>query len=165
MKKLHTIWSANTDPYISAHISMSYFPSTLRKSFKHLENYYIRVGRLVISISPSQGVSALTTLRNTLIAVIVARDYIASMPCVRSAYILRTMLNGFIKVKKKKYMKMSLRALMILSVKSMVELHSPIRGGRLSLSSSRNVKDMVINLLTNYFTLIASYQRYSATTK
>lgn len=165
MKKLHTILSVSTDPYISAHISTSYFSSTLMKSFRHLEKFYIRVGRLVISITPYQQESAVTTLRNTLTAVILAQEYIATVPCVRSAYILRTSLSAFIKVRKRKYMKMSLIRLMLLSVRSTALLHAPIRGGRLSICSSPNVKDIVSNLIMSYCTLIQSYKRLDYITR
>ena len=118
MIKYRTIWSANTDPYISVHISTSYSTSIQKQSYKTLHKFYVRLGRLVVSISPSQEVSVQRTLRNTLIAIILCHEYIKTVPFVRSAYIRKSSLKAFINLKKRRYMRMKISDLLILCVRS-----------------------------------------------
>lgn len=157
MTKLHTILSVNTDPYISVRISMSYFFSTLKPSFRILQKSYVRLGRLVVSITPSPEVNALRMFRNTLIAVILCHEYIRTVPFVRSAYIRKNSLKGFIKIRKRRYMKLKTSDLLILCVKSVALSRLLMHGGRLSLPSFRSVEDTTFYLLPHLLTLIRSY--------
>ena len=157
MTKFRTILSVNTDPFISVRISTSFSTSIQKPSYKTFQKFYIRLGRLVVSITPSREVSAQRTLRNTLIAVILSHEYIKTVPFVRSAYIRKNSLNVFIKIRKRKYMKMKLSALLILCAQSALLSRTLLRGGRLSLPSFRSVEDSVYFLFPNLLSLIQSY--------
>ena len=163
-QKLNTFWLANTDPYISVHTSMCYTTSMTNASWRYLVKFYLRVGRLVVSITPCQGISAHRTLRNTLTAVCLCHDYLATMPCVRSRIILKASVKSFISLRKKRYMRLPLNHLMLLAVKCLVRTSLPMLGGRLSLYSSRNVEDLTIQTITNVLTLISSYEPLAVST-
>ena len=158
MKRLRTIWSANMDLSISAHISMCYFSSIPTKHYRHLEKLYLRVGRLVVSIIPSHEESVHSMLRNTLTAIVISQEYIQHVPFVRSHIIRETSLNLFLRSRKKRYMKLPLNLLMKHAVKSLAMMSMCIPGGRLSAYSIQNVKDLTLQLIVNYLTLIQSYQ-------
>lgn len=164
MKKYRTILSVNTDPYISVRISTFFSTSIQNSSYKILEKYYIRLGRLVLSITPNREVSAQRTLRNTLIAVILCHEYIKTVPFVHSAYIRKSSLNAFIKLKKRKYMKMRISDLLILCVQSVALSRLLMLGGRLSLPSFRSVEDSTFYLLPNLLTVIRSYPPLKSST-
>ena len=149
MIKYRTIWSANTDPYISVHISTSYSTSIQKQSYKTLHKFYVRLGRLVVSISPSQEVSAQRTLRNTLIAIILCHEYIKTVPFVRSAYIRKSSLKAFINLKKRRYMRMKISDLLILCVRSVALSRLLMLGGRLSLLSFPSVEASTFYLMPN----------------
>lgn len=158
MKKLHTIWSANMDQSISAHISMCYFSSIPTKHYRHLEKLYLRVGRLVVSITPSHEESVHSTLRNTLTAIVISQEYIQHVPFVRSHIIRETSLNLFLRARKKRYMKLPLNLLMKHAAKSLAMMSMCIPGGRLSAYSTQNVKDLIHQLIANYLSLIQYYE-------
>ena len=160
MTKLRTILSVNTDPYISVRISTSYFISIQKPSYKTLVKSYVRLGRLVVSITHNQEVNDQTTLRNTLIAVILSHEYIKTVPFVPSAYIRKNSLNAFIKIRKRRYMKMKISDLLILSAQSAILSQTLMLGGRLSVPSFQSVEDSTRFLFPNLLSLIYSYNTH-----
>ena len=164
MTKLHTILSVNTDPYISVRISTSYFTSIQKPSYKTSVKSYVRLGRLVVSITHNREVTVQRTLRNTLIAVILSHEYIKTVPFVRSAYIRKNSLNAFIKIKKRRYMKMKISDLLILCAQSALLSQTLMLGGRLSVPSFQSVEDSTRYLFPNLLSLIYSYNTQRGST-
>ena len=157
MKKYLTTLSANMVQSTSVRISMCYYSSTRTQSSKTLETCYLRVGNLVLSISHFQGSSVHLMLRRTLISVLLFLDYLQTPLRSRSRYILRTSLFAFSRIRKRKYMKMSLPTLFNNFAVRFSTKTDLLPGGRLSICFSPNVGIMLLRILIAYCTLIRCY--------
>ncbi len=178
MKKSVITLLESMDPTICARTSILFSTSLMSKSFRTTEKLYcslglneyvvitkneksfaIRPSRLVLSILPYHGISVHRMLRDTLTALLLCHDYIQIMPCVRSRIILTASVKNFIKIRKRRYMKMPLHTLFIKVVKCSENLCSCILGGRLSVCFIPKLDDFVISIMTRYFMLIRSYEK------
>jgi len=77
-KKCVTMPLANTAPYTSARIIISYYSSTQKKSYKYVQRLYLKHGRLVVSTFKFPKESAHHTLRVMLTAVCLALLYLCT---------------------------------------------------------------------------------------
>ena len=139
----------NTAPYTSVRIIISYYSSTQKKSYKYVQRLYLRHGPLVVSTFKYPKVSVHHTLRVMLTAVCIYPKFLKCVPSVRSAYILKGWVKAFCKVNARKYMRLPLMTLLKEASCSMVNIRNLMYGGRLTLSSTPSVEDMLINLHTN----------------
>ena len=158
-RKCVTLLSENTDPSISDRIIISYYTSTLRPSYKHVQRLYFRHGDLVVSIVNSPKVNVLRMLRVTLIALCLYPKFLRYLPHVGSAYILKNWVKVFCKVNEKKYTRLPLRSLFKEASCSMELIRNSVCGGRVTVISTPNVKDSLINLHVIFLTLTESMLR------
>lgn len=142
------------DLNISARISISYYISVQKPSYKYAQTLYLRVGRLVLSMPKLPKVKLLTMCRAMLIALALYPKFLKLVPSVRSAYILRGWVKAFWKVHERKYMKLPLRTLLEEACRSLISLRFLIYGGRVTLISTLNVEDLLIDLHTKLLTFI-----------
>gem|GEM_PF-6660571 len=148
-RKCVTMPLVNMDPYISARIIISYYSLTQKKSYKYVQRLYLKHGPLVVSTFKYPKESAHRTLRVMLIAVCIYPKFLKCVPSVHSAYILKSWVKAFCKVNVRKYMRLPLMTLLKEASYSMENIRNLIYGGRLTLTSTPNVADMLINLHTN----------------
>lgn len=148
-RKCVTIPLANTAPYTSARIIISYYSSTQKKPYKYVQRLYLKHGPLVVSTFKFPKESAHHTLRVMLTAVCLYPKFLKCVPSVHSAYILKGWVKAFCKVNARKYMRLPLATLLKEASYSMENLKSLMFDGRLTLTSIPNVEDTLINLHTN----------------
>ena len=152
-KKCVILPLANTDLYTSDRISISYYTSPLKPSYKLVQRLYLRHGNLVVSIVSSPKVNVHRTLRATLIALALYPKFLRYLPRVRSAYILKNWVKAFCYVNERRYTHYPLATLFKEAQLSMESMRNSISGGRVTVISSRNVKDMLISLHVSLLTL------------
>ena len=157
MKKYAITLYRSTDLKHSGRIIMACSSLTKKKHSKCCERLYIRVGRMVVSTVLCPGANVLHTVRVILTALCLFPRYILAVPSARSRFILDTSLSVYIRLHGKKYMKMPLNNLCDCAVSSVELLSSSCRGGLLRIRSSRNVKDIMSNLMVSYIGLIQYY--------
>ena len=154
---------ANTDPFTSGRITISYYGSTTNKRNRSWTNIYLRHGRMVVSIANSRKVTLHATLRATLIALAMFPKFLERMPLVRSSYIQSAWVKAFCKVNERKYTHLPLEKLYVKASQSMAVMSNLIYGGRLMLISSPSVTDSIVPLLIGYLELIQhtnTFQNY-----
>lgn len=154
--KCVTLPLANMDPYTSVRTIISYYSSIQKTSYRYCQRLYLRHGSLVVSIvrNPKEPVHHM--LRRTLIALAIYPDFLRHVPLPRSRYILSAWVKCFFKVKERQYMRLPLATLYVKASLSMVNIQSLISGGRITLTTSPNVKDTVLQLHVSVCTLIQS---------
>ena len=130
-------------------------PRPIRRS-PRLRTLYVRVGSLVLCKPISPKATLLHTFRATLLALCLYPKFLKCVPSVRSRFILSSSVSAFLKVNERKYTKRPLGTLCIGALSTMVLLRSMFYGGRLTLSSSQNVKDILISLHVCALQLTAS---------
>ena len=153
-KKCVTLPLANTDPYTSARIIISYYSSPQTKRYRYVQRLYLKRGRLVVSTVKYPKESVHHTLRAMLIAVALYPKFLKCLPSVRSTYILKNWVKVFYKVNARKYTHLPLASLLNEASSSMEIIKSSMCGGRLTLTSSPNVKDLLVNLHVNVLTVM-----------
>ena len=152
-KKCVTLLSANTDLYTFARIIISYYSSNQMKRYRYVQRIYLKHGSLVVSIVKYPKVNVLTMLRRTLIALALYPKFLKLVPSVRSTFILRNWVKAFLTVNVKKYTRLPLKDLLKEASYSMENIKSLTSGGRVTLISSPDVKDLLLNLHVNVLTL------------
>lgn len=158
-KKCVILPLANTDLYTSARIIISYYSSNQTKSYKYVQRLYLRLGPMVVSTVSYPKVSVHRTLRAMLIAVCLYPKFLHYLPSVHSAFILKNWVKAFCKVNERKYTHLPLSSLLSEASLSMDAIRNLMYGGRLTLTSTPNVKDLLINLHVNVLTLMESMIR------
>ena len=156
VKKCVTLPLANTDPYTSARIIISYYSSNQMKRYRYVQRLYLKHGLLVVSIVKSPKVNVHRTLRRMLIALALYPKFLKYVPSVRSAFILRNWVRSFLLVNEKKYTRLPLSVLLKEASYSMENIKSLTYGGRITLISTQSVKDLLLNLHVNVLTLTQS---------
>ena len=109
---------------------------------------------MVVSTVSYPKVSVHHTLRAMLIAVCLYPKFLHYLPSVHSAFILKSWVKAFCKVNERKYTHLPLSSLLSEASLSMDAIRNLMYGGRLTLTSSPNVKDLLINLHVNVLTLM-----------
>jgi hypothetical protein len=109
-RKCVTMSLANTDPYTSARIIISYYSSTQKKPYKYVQRLYLRHGPLAVSTFKYPKESVHHTLRVMLTAVCIYPKFLKCVPSVHSAYILKGWVKAFCKVNARKYMRLPLNS-------------------------------------------------------
>lgn len=155
-EKSATLLSVNTDLYTFARIIISYYSSNQTKPYKYVQRLYLRHGPLVVSIAKSPKENVHRTLRRMLIALALYPKFLKLVPSVRSAFILRNWVKAFLAVNVKKYTRLPLKALLKEASYSMENIRSLTYGGRVTLTSSPDVKDLLLSLHVNVLTLTQS---------
>ena len=155
-KKCVTLLSANTDLYTFARIIISYYSSNQMKRYRYVQRIYLKHGPLVVSIVKSPKDNVLTTLRRTLIVLALYPKFLKLVPSVRSAFILKNWVKAFLTVNVKKYTRLPLKTLLEAASYSMENIKSLTYGGRVTLFSTHDVKDLLLNLHVNVLTLTQS---------
>ena len=155
-KKCVTLPLVNMDPFTTAHIIISYYSSNQTKPYKYVQRLYLRHGPLVVSIVKSPKDSALTTLRRTLIVLALYPKFLKLVPSVRSTFILKNWVKAFLTVNVKKYTRLPLKTLLKEASYSMENIKSLTYGGRVTLTFTHDVKDLLLNLHVNVLTLTQS---------
>ena len=98
-------------------------------------------------------VSVHHTLRAMLIAVALYPKFLNLVPSVRSTFILRNWVKAFLTVNVRKYTHLPLRALLKEASYSMESIRNLTYGGRVTLTTFPDVKDLLLNLHVNVLTL------------
>ena len=155
-KKCVTLLSANMDLYTFARIIISYYSSNQMKRYRYVQRIYLKHGPLVVSIVKSPKDNVLTTLRRTLIVLALYPKFLKLVPSVRSTFILKNWVKAFLTVNVKKYTRLPLKALLKEASYSMENIKSLTYGGRVTLFSTHDVKDLLLNLHVNVLTLTQS---------
>ena len=170
MKRLDTFYVANTVPYISARISISYYLSEFpikpgsSKHYRTPDKLYIRLGNLVVLMSRSPKESVVVTLRRMLIVLALYPKFLELAPSDNSVYILSAWVTRFLNVNYPKYMKLPLKTLYEEALLSMARIRSLTSGARITLTSIPDAKVTLLNLNTAVLSLIRctpTYERYS----
>lgn len=144
--KCVTLHAVNTDPYTSGRIIISYYGSTTRQSYKYVNKLYCKHGHSVVLMYNSRAAPARTTLRAMLTALALYPKFLQHVPSVRSSRILLGWATRFCKVNEKKYMNAPLQTLLRLACLSMANIENSLCGARFTLTTSQNVRDILINL-------------------
>ena len=153
-KKCVILPLANKDLYTSARIIISYYSSNQTKPYKYVQRLYLRLGPMVVSTVKYPKVSVHHTLRAMLIAVCLYPKFLHCLPSVHSAFILKSWVKAFCKVNERKYIRLPLSSLLKEASLSMESIKNLMYGGRLTLTSTPNVKDLLVNLHLNVLTLM-----------
>ena len=147
MKKYVTSLWGSMDPSISARIIISYYGLTRKKRQKSFHRLYLRLGSTVVWIVPTQKEKLLPMLRNTLITLCLFRDYTELGICPRSAYIRRTSVSLFTKMKSRKYMTMALPDLLESASQTMAVLNHFFPLYRLNVPYTPKLSDFLLHLI------------------
>lgn len=144
--KCVTLPAASTDPYISGRIIISYYGSTMRRSYKYVNKLYCKHGHSVVLMYNSRAVPVRTTLRAMLTALALYPKFLRHVPSDRSSRILLGWVTRFCKVNEKKYMNAPLQTLLRQACLSMASIENSLCGARFTLTTSQSVRDILINL-------------------
>ena len=156
-KRLHRcviLPSVNMARNTSGRIIISYSISPTNESYKYVTKVYLRYGPLVVSIANTRAATLHSTLRAMLTAIAMYPSFLRRLPSVRSVYILKSWVKAYCKMNARKYTKLPLSSLLDEALSSMAILQSSVYGGRVTLTSTRSVKDLLINLHVSYLRLI-----------
>ena len=152
-KKCVTLLSENMDPSISARIIISYYSSNRTKRYRYVQRIYLKHGPLVVSTVKYPKVSVHHTLRAMLIAVALYPKFLNLVPSVRSTFILRNWVKAFLTDNVRKYTHLPLKVLLKEASYSMENIRNLTYGGRVTLTTFPDVKDLLLNLHVNVLTL------------
>ena len=153
-KKCVTLLSENMDPSISGRIIISYYSSNLTKRYRYVQRVYLRLGPMVVSTVKYPKVSVHHTLRAMLIAVALYPKFLNLVPSVRSTFILKSWVKAFLTVNVRRYTRLPLKALLKEASYSMENIKNLTYGGRVTLTTFPDVKDLLLNLHVNVLTLM-----------
>lgn len=157
----------NTVQNISVRISISYFSLTRKKSPKVWDRLYVHAGPMVVSIALSQEVKLSSTLRDTLIALVVCPITLASLLSVvqdqGSAQDLDMVYSDLISstslLSQDLEQSQSIHSLMVSASLSVLGLLSFVRGGRVSIPSFTSPVQTSLCLSMNIIDLCDRYQQ------
>lgn len=152
----------NTDLSTIGRISISCYGSKTKTSLRAWQSILISLGRLDILIQRKSSMTLLPTLRAILTALAIFPLYINLKPSSRLQYIRTTWAKQFCRVQKKKYTKVPLKILFQEACLSMALIQSSLCGGRLKITSSQNVLDILESLEDNVSIVIASMMQHDA---
>ena len=159
MKKLHTIWSENTElnPYVRTSISLSFL--TNYKHYRHCDTIYLRFGKMVVQISKSQQVPLHLMLRRMFLIILCFQRYINLSSSVLVQSTPYFSVSALWKVINKQYSRLPLYQLFhIVSVQMERQklVYLPIR---LSIPYIQKPSDLVLLLTAYFFNAIRSIKK------
>ena len=183
MQKSDTLALVNMARNISVHISTLYYPTIqtrCRKSrlialesslyglgrqkknisrkrpinYRYWNTLYVKCGPMVVLMRKSQKATALRTCRAILTALALYPRFLRYAPRVRSSYILSSWAKLFCKHQLRKFTQLPLVTILKEACKSMVLIRMLCCGGRVTLPTTLNVKDLLINLHVSVCTLM-----------
>ena len=143
----------NTVRSTTDHITISYSTSAIQPSYRFVNKLYLRAGRSAVLMSNFHEATVLPTLRAMLIALALYPKFLNLMPSGRSSFIARAWVKGFLTVNVRKYTKLPLMSLLNEACNSIRIIENSISPARITVITSRNVKDILLNLHVNVLTL------------
>ena len=122
--------------------------------YRKWNTLYVKHGPLVVSMRNTPKVTLHNMFRRMLVVLALYPKFIKCHPRVRSRYILDSWVKVFLRLNVKKYMKLPLETLLKEASNSMALIRNLTYGGRVTLSFTPSVKDLLVNLHLCVCTLI-----------
>ena len=155
MQKYVTSHVVNMDQSTTVRIIICYYSSTRENSARILDKCYLRVGRMVVSIPLLQR-TVQPMLQDMHIAIFLFRHFLNFAKFVRSRAILSCLVRLILIISDKKLTR-SLIKTSLNKEFQLMEKYLPINSPmRLSLASSRSVKNLLLSLIQCYSYLTVS---------